>query len=42
MLPGQDVLQAIITLLTPNNPILLTFLAAGLVYCLELIPGEEI
>jgi len=41
MFPAQEWLQAIATLLTPNNPILLTFLAAGLVYCLELVPGEK-
>ena len=41
MLLGQDVCQALTMLLTPNNPILLVFLAVGLVCFLDMMPGDE-
>jgi hypothetical protein len=41
MFLGQDVYQTLAALLTPHNPVLLVFLAVGLVQFLDLLPGDE-
>ena len=41
MFLGQDVCQVLTMLLTPHNPILLIFLAVGLVRFLDLLPGDD-
>ena len=41
MFLGQDVCQTLAALLTPNNPIILVFLAAGFVFLLDRVPADE-